>query len=70
MAVPVLPPRVIDLPRQCRRVDGVAKTLYPTRDIARSVVRRYRAGSKGLHAYPCEHCPGYHVGRRKVARGG
>lgn len=70
MAIEVRVPRADQLPRSCRRADGNAKVLYPTRDAARAVVRRYRAGVKGLHAYFCERCQGYHVGRPMAVRHG
>jgi len=67
MAVPVRPPRAIDLPRSCRDESGRPKVAYTTRDAARRVARDYRRVG-GLHAYLCAYGCGYHIGRHRTVR--
>jgi len=68
MAIQVRPPRADEMPRQCRDAAGAAKVLYVTRGDARRTVRLYRDRVPGLHAYGCERCQGYHIGRPKAVR--
>lgn len=68
MAIPVRVLRPNDLPRQCRDASGSPKVLYVTRGDARRTVRLYRSRVPGLHAYGCDRCQGFHIGRPRTVR--